>query len=138
MGLHAHCQVSVSLQPEVSSVGWRALPMSPRGFIACTNPSTFLDGVRTGQLLSLEVQALWDGHSEHRGLQQLCAVARCVGTHISHFLLTSPARERERITQKANFLYGIKNKRQPPAQLFSAIHAHAAGASPVALLLMDG
>lgn len=106
----------------------------PVGSLPAQTLARFWSSVRTGQLLSLEVQALWDGRSEHRGLQQLCAVAWSVGI----FCLHPHARERERIMQKANFLHGIKNKRQPPAQLFPAIHAHAAAASPGALLLIDG
>jgi len=42
-------------------------------------------------------------------------------------------RKNERIMRKANLLHKIKNKPQPPAQLFFAIYSHVAGASPATL-----
>lgn len=42
-------------------------------------------------------------------------------------------RKNERIMRKANLLYKIKNKPQPPAQLFSGIYSYVVGASPVTL-----
>lgn len=106
----------------------------PVGSITCAYPGVCQEGCK-------EKEDVVSGKCRELQHARRCAAALHCGlvcwdlcVPLTVFLLTCAVRRKnEKITQKANILHNIKNKPQPPAQLFSGIYSYTVGACPVTL-----
>lgn len=83
-------------------------------------------GVSPGGSMKAAAVCGWGGDGKHCGLQQFCASAHSVPFTDSAYIACKKKRKNH---AEGKFTLPIKNKPQPPAQLFLGIRSHAAAAS---------
>lgn len=86
-------------------------------------------GVSPGSGMKAAAVCGWGGDGKHCSLQQLCARARSVPFTDSAYISCKKKKKERENHAEGKFTSQIKNKPQPPAQLFPGICSHAAAAS---------